>query len=143
MPSGAYLAFETSPRRTFEKYPIGYFHIDIPEVRTEEGKLYLFVATGWTSKFAYVELHERQTRRIAADFLRSLIEVIPYQLHTVLTGNGIQFTHRKTDRHALYIFLIESAESIASNTGSRGLIAHGSTEKPERMNRTRPIFRLS
>jgi hypothetical protein len=27
----------------FKAYPIGFFHIDITEVRTEEGKLYLFV----------------------------------------------------------------------------------------------------
>jgi transposase InsO family protein len=87
-------------KKAFKKYPIGYFHIDIAEVRTEEGKLYLFVAIDRTSKFAYAELHTRQTRRIAADFLRSLIEVVPYQLHTILTGNGIQFTHRKTDRWA-------------------------------------------
>jgi hypothetical protein len=30
-------------KRKFKAYPIGYFHIDIAEVRTEEGKLYLFV----------------------------------------------------------------------------------------------------
>ncbi|MCP1756876.1 hypothetical protein ABIF29_002652 [Bradyrhizobium elkanii] len=28
-------------RQPFKRYPIGYFHIDIAEVRTEEGKLYL------------------------------------------------------------------------------------------------------
>src|SRR5262249_4122429 len=37
-------------RKKFKKYPIGYFHIDITEVRTEEGKLYLFVAIDRTSK---------------------------------------------------------------------------------------------
>lgn len=31
-------------RKKFARYPIGYFHVDIAEVRTEEGKLYLFVA---------------------------------------------------------------------------------------------------
>src|SRR4030095_15759137 len=31
------------PRKgRFKDYPIGFFHIDIAEVRTEEGKLYLF-----------------------------------------------------------------------------------------------------
>jgi len=35
---------EVKPRKKFKQYPIGYFHIDIAEVRTEEGKLYLFVA---------------------------------------------------------------------------------------------------
>ena len=39
-------------------YPIGYFHIDLAEVRTEQGKLYMFVAIDRTSKFAFVELHE-------------------------------------------------------------------------------------
>ena len=46
------------PRRSSRAYPIGYFHIDIAEVQTAEGKLYLFVAIDRTTKFAYVELHE-------------------------------------------------------------------------------------
>src|SRR6478752_7402105 len=41
-------------KKTFKSYPIGYFHIDIAEVQTAEGKLYLFVAIDRTSKFAYV-----------------------------------------------------------------------------------------
>jgi len=47
---------EKPTRKKFAQYPIGYFHIDIAEVRTEEGKLYLFVAIDRTSKFAYAEL---------------------------------------------------------------------------------------
>src|SRR3954449_8459404 len=48
------------PRRAkFKRYPIGFFHIDIAEVRTEQGKLYLLVAIDRTSKFAFVELHEK------------------------------------------------------------------------------------
>jgi hypothetical protein len=43
-------------RKKFERYPIGYFHVDLAEVRTAEGKLYLFVAIDRTSKFAFVEL---------------------------------------------------------------------------------------
>ncbi len=84
-------------KKKFKKYPIGYFHIDIAEVHTEEGRLYLFVAIDRTSKFAYAELHERATRRIAADFLTSLIKVVPYKIHTVLTDNGIQFTETRGD----------------------------------------------
>ena len=30
-------------RQKFKRYPIGYFRIDIAELRTNEGKLYLFV----------------------------------------------------------------------------------------------------
>src|SRR5260370_2618833 len=39
-------------KRKFKTYPIGYFHIDIAEVRSAEGRLYLFVAIDRTSKFA-------------------------------------------------------------------------------------------
>lgn len=41
-------------KRKFKSYPIGYFHIDIAEVRTEQGKLHMFVAIDRTSKFAFV-----------------------------------------------------------------------------------------
>jgi transposase-like protein len=43
-------------RKPFKSYPIGYFHIDFAEVRTAQGKLYLFVAIDRTSKFAFVRL---------------------------------------------------------------------------------------
>src|ERR1700728_1674034 len=43
---------ESSAKRKFKAYPIGYFHIDIAEVRTAQGKLYLLVAIDRTSKFA-------------------------------------------------------------------------------------------
>lgn len=46
-------------KKKFKRYPIGYFHIAIANVRTEEGKLYLFVAIDRTCKFAYAELHEK------------------------------------------------------------------------------------
>src|SRR6476660_3583387 len=45
-------------KKKFKSYPIGYFHIDLAEVQTAEGKLHMFVAIDRTSKFAYVELHE-------------------------------------------------------------------------------------
>jgi transposase InsO family protein len=82
----------SKPKKKFKAYPIGYFHIDIAEVWTEEGKLYMFVAIDRTSKFAFAELHERATRRVAADFLHRLIDAVPYKIHTVLTDNGTHFT---------------------------------------------------
>ncbi|RWF38107.1 MAG: IS481 family transposase, partial [Mesorhizobium sp.] len=48
-------------KKKFKSYPIGYFHIDVAEVRTEQGKLHMFVAIDRTSKFAFVELHEKAT----------------------------------------------------------------------------------
>jgi transposase InsO family protein len=83
----------SKPQRSrFKRYPIGFFHIDIAEVRTEQGKLYLFVAIDRTSKFAFVELHEKATRRVAGDFLRHLVAAVPYKINTVLTDNGTHFT---------------------------------------------------
>jgi len=79
-------------KKRFKPYPIGYFHIDIAEVHTEEGRLYLFVAIDRTSKFAFAELHEKATRRVAGDFLRHLIAAVPYRVHTVLPDNGTPFT---------------------------------------------------
>jgi hypothetical protein len=55
-------------------------------------KLYLFVAIDRTSKFAFVELHEKATTRVAADFLWTLIKAVPYKVHTVLTDNSTHFT---------------------------------------------------
>src|SRR5919205_1756470 len=72
------------PRRAkFKRYPIGYFHIDIAEVRTEEGKLRLFVAVDRTSKYAFAQLHKVANVKIAAGFLAALIAAVPYKIHTV------------------------------------------------------------
>ena len=79
-------------RNKFKAYAIGYFPIDIAEVRTEQGRLYLFVAIDRTSKSAFIQLHEKATRRVAGEFLRSLIAAVPYKVHTVLTDNGTHFT---------------------------------------------------
>ena len=80
------------PKRCkFKRYPIAYFHIDIAEVRTEDGKLSLLVAIDRPSKFAFAKLHETATRRVAGTFLRALVVAVPYKIHTVLT-----------DRHALH-----------------------------------------
>jgi transposase InsO family protein len=70
------------------------------EVRTAEGKLSLFVAIDRVCKFAYAELHGNANKVIAAQFLRNLITVVPYQIHTILTANGLQFTNRKRDHYA-------------------------------------------
>ena len=97
-------------QRKFKSYPIGYFHIDveprgspgIAEVRTEEGKLRLFVGIDRTSKFAFVRPVESAGKMQAAAFLRELIEAVPYRIHTVLTDNGVQFTNRKQDVWAFH-----------------------------------------
>lgn len=89
-------------KRKFKAYPIGYFHIDIAELRTAEGKLYLFVAIDRTSKFAYAELHEKAGKMGAAQFLRHLVVAVPYALHTILTDNGLPaFDNRQQVKETL------------------------------------------
>lgn len=101
---------DKSAKRTFKRYPIGYFHIDIAEVRTEEGKLHLFVAVDRTSKFAFAQLQEAANVKTAAGFLEALIDAVPYQIHTVLTDNGVQFCDMPsrrsgpTARYRLHMF---------------------------------------
>ena len=87
-------------KKKFKSYPIGYFHIDIAEVQTAEGKLYLFVAIDRTSKFVYVEVHAKTGKMLAAQFLRNLIAAVPYAIHIVLTDNGIQFANQEQQRFA-------------------------------------------
>jgi transposase-like protein len=89
---------ESAKKRKFKTYPIGYFHIDIAEVRTAQDKLYLFVAIDRTSKFVFVALHEKADRPTAERFLEALIAAVPYRLHTVLTDNGIQFADLPRNR---------------------------------------------
>jgi hypothetical protein len=49
-------------KKKFKRYPIGYVHIDVADVRSEEGKLYLVVAVDRTSKFAFARLVDRDEK---------------------------------------------------------------------------------
>lgn len=92
-------------RKAFKRYPLGYLHIDITEVRTAEGRAYLFVAIDRTSKFVYAELHEQMMRNDAVDFLEATLKTLPYKVHTVLTDNGIQFARKVgTERYRAHPF---------------------------------------
>jgi transposase InsO family protein len=89
---------EAAEKKRFKAYPIGYFHIDIAEVRTGEGKLYLFVAIDRTAKLAFAQLKDKANVASAVAFLDELVEIVPYDIHTVLTDNGIQFADLPKNR---------------------------------------------
>ena len=72
------IAGDKPAKQPFKRYPIGYFHIDLAEVRTEQGKLYLLV---------YYATHD-QLRTHLADFvaaynfgrrLKTLKGLTPYE----------------------------------------------------------------
>ena len=89
-------------KQRFKRYPIGFFQIDIAEVRTAEGKLFLFVAIDRTSKFAVAQLVEKADRKTAWEVLERLLEAVPYRIHTILTDNGIQFADQPRNRNTIY-----------------------------------------
>ncbi|MGD9812665.1 MAG: IS481 family transposase [Sphingobium sp.] len=77
--------------KKFKAYEIGYFHIDIAELRYAGGKAYLYVAVDRTSKLVFARIYRKATKLAAAGFLKALIKTVPYKIHTVLTDNGVQF----------------------------------------------------
>ena len=79
------------PKKKFKDCPVGYLPVDFAGVRTEEGRQYLFVTIDRTRKVAFTERHPRAKRVVAAEFLRRGLDKLPYQGHTVLTDNGVQF----------------------------------------------------
>ena len=132
---------DKQPKKKFKSYPIGYFHIDIAEVQTAEGKLYMFVAIDRTSKFAVVELHMKANRVTASAFLVALIEAVPYKIHTVLTDNGIQsrypprYANGPTARYMTHMFDMRCRENGIEHRFTK--INHPWTNgQVERMNRT-------
>ncbi|MGO4340024.1 IS481 family transposase [Labrys sp. KB_33_2] len=132
---------DKEPKKRFKSYPIGYFHIDIAEVQTAEGKLHLFVAIDRTSKFAFVQLVEKANRVTASAFLVALIAAVPYRIHTVLTDNGIQFrfppryADGPTARYITHMFAMRCRENGIEHRFTK--INHPWTNgQVERMNRT-------
>jgi len=132
---------DVAPRRKFKSYSIGFFHIDIAEVKTAEGKLHLFVAIDRTSKFVFVRLEEKANRITASAFLVALIKAVPYKIHTVLTDNGIQFTfppryaERPTAAFITHMFDMRCRENGIEHRLTK--IKHPWTNgQVERMNRT-------
>ena len=135
------VAGDKQPKKKFKSYPIGFFHIDIAEVQTAEGKLYLFVAIDRTSKFAFVQLVESANGATAAAFLVALIDAVPYKIHTILTDNGIQFrfapryANGPTARYATHIFDMRCRDNGIEHRFTK--INHPWTNgQVERMNRT-------
>ena len=90
---------EKREKKKFKDYPIGFVHIDITEIRTDEGRCYLFVGIDRASKYLYTEIHNNQTAVIASSFLKNFIANCSFKPNKVLTDNGSQFTYELLAKH--------------------------------------------
>jgi hypothetical protein len=109
-------------KKKFKTYPIGYFHIDIAEVSTAKGKLYLYVAIDRTSKFAFVQLVKKTGRTSASAFLMALIKAVPYKSISCSPTTAFNSPFRRVTPTAqrpdtLSICLTCVVARMASNTG--------------------------
>src|SRR3712207_50389 len=87
-----------SKRERFAETRIGYVHIDVCELRLAEGKLFMFLAIDRVSKFTHVAFFDANTKMNGAAFLREVVQVFPYAIHTVLTDNGMAFADLPKNR---------------------------------------------
>jgi len=121
-------------KKVFKAYPIGFFHIDIAEVQTAQGKLFLFVAIDRTSKFAFAQLAEKANRVSASAFLTALIEAVPYKSTlfspiTAFSSRSRQDMPTAQPRVMPHICSICAAGKTASSTGSSNRTIHGPTAR--------------
>ena len=89
---------KASKRLRFAETTIGYVHIDVCELRLADGKLFMFLAIDRVSKFTHVAFLDANTKLNGAAFLREVVEAFPYQIHTVLTDNGMAFADLPKNR---------------------------------------------
>ena len=48
------------------------------------------------------QLVDKADRKTAWEFLQHMLEAVPYQVHTILTDNGIQFAEQPRNRNTIY-----------------------------------------
>jgi IS30 family transposase len=100
---------------------------------------YIFVGIDRTSKFAVTQLVDKADRKTAWKFLQHMLEAVPYQVHIILTDNGIQFAEQPRNRNTIYSWPMRF-DMISETNG----IEHRLTKpnhpwengQVERMNRT-------
>ncbi|UWF59418.1 IS481 family transposase [Brucella sp. 2716] len=105
---------QEKPKR-FKAYEIGYFHIDIAELRYEGGKAFLYVAVDRTSKIVFARIYRKATKLAAAGFLKAFVKTVPHKIHTVLTDNGVQFVQH--DKRAENGFVGHIFGAVCSENG--------------------------
>lgn len=85
--------------KRFKSYEPGFIHIDIkelPKLKAESKKKYLFVAIDRATRLAYISLKDTKEAESAAGFFDEAVKFYPYRLSKILTDNGGEFTDKYT-----------------------------------------------
>ncbi len=86
-------------KKKFKAYEIGFVHIDIAQLYTNEGKVYMFVAIDRKSRSVYVEIYDNMRSKTSCNFLKNVVAHFPFKIKKILTDNGAQFTYKLLAKH--------------------------------------------
>lgn len=79
----------------FKEYAPGYLHIDVTYLPRIDGeRKYLFVAIDRATRLMFYLVYGEKTAENAADFLAHCREFFPFEIRTILTDNGKEFSNR-------------------------------------------------
>ena len=110
-------------KKNFKVFPPGYVHVDITELRTEEGRLYLFVGVDSTTKFCFARLYKDETADTAVKFLSEMEASFPNLVNKIFTDKeGHIFT--------------QTCQALGIGHGSRTPYHSWTNEQVDSMNRT-------
>lgn len=80
--------------RKFRRYTIGYLHIDtLYAPKINKKRWYVFTCIDRVAKIAFVSVLERKTKEMGAWFLHEALSFYPYNVHYILTDNGMEFSY--------------------------------------------------
>lgn len=79
----------------FKEYAPGYLHIDVTYLPRIDGeRKYLFVAIDRATRLMFYLVYDGKTAENAADFLARCRDFFPFEIRTILTDNGKEFSNR-------------------------------------------------
>jgi transposase InsO family protein len=81
--------------KKFAKTPLGYLHIDTTYLIKINGVYWkALVAIERNSRWCHIKIVPKKTAAEVELFARETIAAAPFKVHTALTDNGTEFTHR-------------------------------------------------
>ncbi len=83
--------------KRFKDYEAGFIHVDVkylPQMPDESERKYLFAAIDRATRWVFFEVRDNKDAANAVEFVEALREAVPFQIRTILTDNGKEFTDR-------------------------------------------------